>query len=188
MAKKSPSKAKIEAKPVRVNLACGQTKEEGWIGVDVAKCQGVDIVHDLNKLPWPFKSDSVDEVLVSHYLEHIPLDTPKGDGLILFMNELHRILKPGAKATIITPYYTSMRCWQDPTHRRAISEATFLYYNAEWRKINKLDHYPITADFEFQYGYHVAVDWASRSEEARSFALRHYNNVVNDIQATLTKK
>ena len=30
---------------------------------------------------------------------------------------------------IWAPYYTSMRCWQDPTHTRAISEATFLYAN-----------------------------------------------------------
>lgn len=45
-----------------------------------------------------------------------------------------------AKATILAPYYTSMRCWQDPTHTRAISEASFLYFNKDWRVQNKLDH------------------------------------------------
>lgn len=192
MSKKSPSKSSrktsAEQKPLRVNLACGQTKEEGWVGVDIVKCPGVDVVHDLNRFPWPFKSDSVDEVFVSHYVEHIPLDTPKGDGLILFMEELYRILKPGAKAKILAPYYNSIRCWQDPTHRRAISEATFLYFNQEWRKQNKLDHYPIHCNFDFEYGYLMPGDWANRSDDAKVFAVRHYSNAVNDIQVVLTKK
>ena len=104
MSQETPSK-----ELVRVNLACGQTKEPGWIGVDIAPCEGVDVVHNLNEFPWPFESNSVDEAFVSHYVEHVPLDTPRGDGLICFMNELHRILRPGGKCTIIAPYYTSMR-------------------------------------------------------------------------------
>lgn len=173
---------------VKVNLACGQTKEPGWIGVDIAACEGVDVVHNLNQMPWPFESGSVDEVFVSHYVEHIPLDTPEGDGLLRFFDELCRILKVGGKATIIAPYYTSIRCWQDPTHRRAISEATFLYANKEWREKNKLDHYPIQADFDFQYGYSLTQDWGSRNDEAKVFGIRHYTNVVNDIHVTLTKR
>lgn len=185
MAKQPLSKA---AKPLKVNLACGQTKEEGWVGVDVVRCPGVDIVHNLNRFPWPFKNGSVDEVFVSHYIEHVPLDTPRGDGLLLFFDELYRIMKVGAKATIIAPYYTSMRCWQDPTHRRAISEATFLYANANWRKQNKLDHYPIKADFEFSYGYNMNQEWAARADESKTFAIKHYANAVADIHVTMTKK
>ena len=173
---------------VRVNLACGQTKEDGWIGVDLVACPGVDVVHDLNAFPWPFDDCSVDEAFVSHYVEHIPLEARGGgDGLIAFMNELYRVLKPGAKCTIVAPYYTSIRCWQDPTHRRAISEATFLYFNKQWLITNKLDHYPIRADFEFQFGYLMRQDWAARSDEAKTFAIQHYSNAVNDLQVTLTK-
>ena len=183
---------KIERKKekglLKVDLACGQNKQPGFIGVDFAKAPGVDIVHDLNKFPWPFKDNEVDEVFISHYIEHIPLDTPKGDGLILFMNELYRIMKPGAKCMIVGPYYTSMRCWQDPTHRRAMSEAMFLYYNADWRKANRLDHYPITADFDYGYGYVMAPDWNGKNDDMKHFGIRHYNNVVSDIQVTLTKR
>ena len=46
-----------------------------------------------------------------------------------------------------------MRAWQDPTHKRAISEATFLYANKSWRVSQGLDRYPITCDFDFSYGY-----------------------------------
>jgi hypothetical protein len=104
------------------------------------------------------------------------------------MHELYRIMKVGAKCSIIAPYYASMRCWQDPTHTRAISESTFLYYNKDWRIMNKLDHYPIHCDFDFAYGYDLTPDWAARSEDARNFAIRHYINVVNDIHVTLTRK
>jgi hypothetical protein len=81
-----------------------------------------------------------------------------------------------------------MRCWQDPTHKRAISEATFLYYNKQWRDTNKLDHYPIHCDFDYTYGYDINAIWANRSEEARNFAISHYMNVVNDIHVVLTKR
>lgn len=167
--------------PLRLDIACGQNKTQGFFGVDIAPGEGVDLVYDLENFPWPFEDSSVDEVVCSHYVEHTK-------DLMKFMNELYRIMKPGAKAMIYAPYYNSMRSWQDPTHTRAISEATFLYFNKDWRVANRLDHYPIVADFDFSYGYSITADWANRAEEARSFAIRHYTNVVNDIQVMLTRK
>lgn len=167
-------------KTLKYDLACGQNKQKGFIGVDIAG--DCDIKCDLTKFPWKFaKSNSVDELFISHYVEHTP-------DLIKFMDECWRILKKGGKITIIAPYYNSVRCWQDPTHTRAISEATFLYFNKDWRVTNKLDHYNIKSDFDFTYGYSLAADWATRNQEAIGFAIRHYTNVVNDICLTLTKK
>lgn len=181
MVAKKPEKTVKKAKELKLDLACGSNKVEGFTGVDRVKTKSVDIVHDLEKFPWPFKTDSVDEVVVNHYIEH-------SSDLFAFMNELHRIMKPGARATITAPYYSSMRAWQDPTHTRAISEATFLYFNQEWLKQNKLDHYDVAADFDFSYGYSFYPEWASRSEEARAFAIKHYNNVISDIQVVLVKR
>lgn len=182
-AKRQVQKKREAIKPVllKLDLACGQSKREGFLGVDIVPMDGVDIVADLTRFPWPWKTASVEAVQISHYIEHVP-------DLIAFMNELGRIMAPGGQATIIAPYYTSMRCWQDPTHVRAISEASFLYYNREWREQNKLTHYPITCDFDFQYGYAMTPDWANRAEEARAFAIRHYWNVVQDIHVTMTKR
>jgi len=81
-----------------------------------------------------------------------------------------------------------MRSMQDPTHVRPISEATFLYYNKKWREENLLSHYPITADFDYTFGYMMFPEWASRNEEAKAFAIRHYWNVAADIQVALTKR
>ena len=167
--------------PFRLDIACGQSKTPGFFGVDIAKGKDVDLVWDLEKFPWPFPDSSVDEVVCNHYVEHTK-------DLISFMNELHRVMVPGGQALIRAPYYNSIRAWQDPTHTRAISEATFLYYNQGWLKQNKLDHYPITADFDYSFGYDFMPDWAMRAEEARAFAVRHYTNVVADIQVVLVKK
>lgn len=168
-------------KLIKLDIACGQNKQKDYIGIDIVNIPGVDIVHDLEMYPWPIESESCEEVKISHYIEHTK-------DLIKFMEEIYRILKPSGKCMINAPYYTSIRCWQDPTHVRAISEATFLYFNKEWRTVNKLEHYPITCDFDYQYGYQMTQDWASRNEAARNFAIRHYWNVVQDIQISLTKK
>lgn len=176
--KKSPPK---KLATIKLDIACGQNKREGFKGVDIAPGKGVDFVHDLETYPWPFKDNSVEEAHVSHYIEHV------GD-LVKFMNELYRILIPGGQCTVIAPYYSSIRAWQDPTHVRAISEATFLYFNQQWLKDNKLDHYNVTADFDFSYGYVFDQDWVGRSEEARAFAIKHYINVISDIQVVLTKR
>ncbi len=176
-----PKKQKSPTKTIKLDIACGQNKREGFKGVDIAPGKGVDFVHDLEKYPWPFADNSVEEANISHYVEHVR-------DLIKFMNELHRIMKPGAQCSIVSPYYSSMRAWQDPTHVRAISEATFLYFNQKWLSDNKLDHYGVKADFDFSYGYAFYPEWANRSEEARAFAVKHYNNVVSDIQVALVKR
>ncbi len=167
---------------MKLDLACGKQKAPGFIGVDKVKMDGVDVVYDLEQFPWPWEDNSVDEIFCSHYVEHTT-------DLMKFMNEVYRILKPGATCTIVAPYYASLRAWQDPSHRRAICEATFLYFNKEWRVKNLVDHYEGTnTDFDFSYGYIMTPDWAQRSEEARTFAIRHYMNVVNDLQVNLKKK
>lgn len=179
----NPALAEDEAKKkiVKVNIACGQNKQEGFIGIDKIKTSATDIVHNLDDIPWPFDDNFVDEILCSHYVEHVK-------DLIVFMDEIWRIMKVGGKLTIVAPYHSSIRCWQDPTHVRAISEFSFLYFNKKWREDNKLDHYGIRSDFDFVYGYQIDPAWATRAEEARVFAMKHYWNVITDIHVTLTKK
>lgn len=188
--------------PVKLDIACGQRKggadpttglqdPTGWTGIDIAATEAVDIVHDLNVYPWPIEDQSVDMARCSHYIEHIPHDIPGSplDGFIAFGNELHRILKPGAQCEIIAPYDSSTRAWQDPTHRRAISEQSFFYWNQEWLAANGLDHYGVTADFDFGWGYHVPDPmWQTAHEEKRQFAMLHYRNVISDIFVTLTRR
>jgi hypothetical protein len=107
------------------------------------------------------------------------------------MNELYRVLKPGAKATVVSPYWSSMRSIQDYTHEwPPVCEASFLYFNKNWREQNKLEHYlDASCDFDFTYGYGVSnSSFTSRSDETKAFAISHYNNVADDLQVVLTKR
>ncbi len=165
---------------MKLDIACGQNKQKGFQGVDIAPGPGVDFVWDLEQYPWePFEDNSCSEIYVSHYAEHTK-------DLMKFMNEIWRICEDGAKVTILGPYYTSIRAWQDPTHTRTLSEATWVYFNRNWRKEANLLHYPITCDFSID---RIIVffnpPWDKKSEEARQFAQKHYWNVVSDICAEL---
>lgn len=189
-------------KIIKLDIACGQKKQEGFVGLDIAPCDGVDIVHNLSHFPWPIESASVSDAFTSHYIEHIPLgywnpgnkysiemvNDKSVDALCKFFEELYRILTPNGKCTIIAPYYNNMRCWQDPTHRRAITDATFFYVSKEWRKTNGLDHYGTNCDFDAVWGYGMDPCLESKNEEYRAFAIKHYTNVIADIHANLTKK
>lgn len=199
------------AKPrkLRLDLACGQHPTEGFIGVDI--WPGADMVVDLLDFPWrtriphperPGKTlrvengliadRSVDEVVCNHFVEHIPMrETADGvDLLIAFMNELWRVLKPGARATITHPHSQSARAWWDPTHRRCIPFQTWAYFDSVWLKANGLDHYPITADFEVITvdGVGIANDVVSRHHEVQAQMMERQWNVVADTKVILERR
>lgn len=174
---------------MNLDLGCGNDKQEGFIGVDIVKDgTQADIEHNLLMFPWPFEDASTEEIFCSHLLEHLPHGDGFNDPFFAFMNEAWRILKEEATATFITPYYTSMRAWQDPSHNRVITEATYAYLSLEWRKENKLEHYPIQTDFTIvscEYIYHP--DYQNMNLADQQFGLRHFWNVGADMKVVLQK-
>jgi hypothetical protein len=112
---------------LKIDIACGENKHTGCIGIDVRALPGVDIVHDLESFPWPIPSGTVAEAIASHYIEHI-----KPWLSIAFMNEVWRVLVPGGKFTAITPYAGSPAYWQDPTHCNGWTEITFQYFDPRY--------------------------------------------------------
>ena len=199
--RKNAAVAQAPDEPLRLSLACGNRKPEGFKGVDVVKTDATDYVFNLLEFPWSQIADnSVDEIECSHFLEHIPHGDGFHDPFFQFFDEVYRILKPAefdpnnpnipikGFMNVSSPYYSSMRAWQDPTHQRAISEASFLYLNKQWRIDNLLDHYPISCDFDFSYGYAISPEWQARNQDAQGFAVRNYINAVSDIQVLLTKR
>lgn len=171
---------------IKLDLGCGQHRQDGFLGVDVVKTECVDVVHDLLTFPWPFKDDSVSEVHCSHFFEHIP-----GKLRGKWMDELWRILVTGGKVTIIVPHNASERAFQDYTHEYPPPCGnSFYYFNKGWREVNKLTHgaYDIRCDFDFQTGPSLGPPWVNRADEARAFAVQHYNNVAMDLWVNLTKR
>lgn len=106
---------------MRLNLGAGGDRRDGWTGVDRAECPGADIVHDLDRGPWPFEDGSVERILAKDVFEHV-------DNPILFMTECWRILEYGGPLFLRTPHYKHRDAYTDPTHRRFPTEHTFDYW------------------------------------------------------------
>ena len=98
------------ATPATADIGCGPNKTAGAVGIDRHPFEGVDVVCDLDKTPWPLLDGSFDRIVASHIIEHV---TSIPD----FMREIHRIGRPGALVFVTTPHYSSNHSWQDPTHR-----------------------------------------------------------------------
>ena len=112
---------------MKLDIGCGQNKQEGFVGMDYRELPGVDIVHDLESFPWPVDSGVVHTAVASHVLEHI-----KPWFSITFMDEIWRILQPGGTFAAAVPYPGSRGFWQDPTHVNGWNEATWQYFDPRY--------------------------------------------------------
>jgi SAM-dependent methyltransferase len=115
----------------RLHLGCGRTILQGWINLDRSPAPGVDVVADLDACadkPLPLETDSLDEILGRHVIEHIRHTLP-------LMQELHRIAKPGARAVFDLPYGSTDDAHEDPTHVRQYFINSFGYFSQPfyWR-------------------------------------------------------
>ena len=90
----------ITIRGVKLDIGGLKGKNPGYKSVNINNLG--DINHDLNKFPYPFKDNSVDEIIMSHVLEH--LDRP-----LRVMEEIWRICKPGAIVNISVPSKTDTR-------------------------------------------------------------------------------
>lgn len=111
---------------LKLNLGCGKdikksSEKEKWINMDVVKLSGVDIVHNIDKYPWPFKDNYFDEIFCSHVLEHT-------QDLIKCLEEIYRISKNKGKIIIKVPFFPSMYSMTDPTHKHFFTYFTFEYF------------------------------------------------------------
>lgn len=114
-------KKESKSRRLILNLGCGKTRIPNSVGVDEVKIYDfVDIVHDLDKIPYPFKDKSVDEIHMYHVLEHLSSPDKK-------IEEIYRILKPGGQIFIRVPHFSSMGAFSDITHVRPFGFTSFDY-------------------------------------------------------------
>lgn len=168
---------------MKLDIGCGKTKQAGWIGIDQIAFEGVDHVMNAGTEPWPFADGSVEEARASHFLEHL-----KPDERVHFVNELYRVLKPGAKCQVIVPHWGSTRAYGDLTHQwPPVSEFWFYYLNKAWRAGNAPHNDKYTCDFDATWGYGVHQALMTRSQEFQQWALQFYKEAAQDLMAMLVK-
>lgn len=182
-----------EIKVIKLDIGCGPNPIEGFEGCDTIKFDKVKHVFNAGQDVWSFENDSVDEIHAAHFLEHL---TNLGGAWerTHFFNEAYRVMKKGAKMTLIFPHWASNRYYGDPTHKEPFSEMGFYYLDVAWRK-QQAPHSDseffdkgYSCDFACTWGYNLRQDIMVRNQEFQQFACANYKEVINDIVATCIKK
>lgn len=160
-----------------LDVGCGDRKVGGAIGIDIAKLPGVDIVHDLNKFPWPFKNNTFDEVYMLEVIEHL-------ENTVKVMEEIYRILKKGGKLQIRVVYWNHMHSASDPTHIKKFNEVTWEFFTGK-RKMYYTSAVFKLKKFEFTYDSLARKIFRSRWLMRRlSYFLC---NIIDGMRITLEK-
>lgn len=83
---------------MKLNLGCGYDKRDGYVNIDIRDEVKPDIVLDLEKTPYPFDDESVDEILAKDIIEHFSFRNVEK-----VVREWYRILKKDGMLIIQTP-------------------------------------------------------------------------------------
>jgi len=181
--KLAPVKVTKEEVRLCVDIGCGKNPKAGFTGLDALDF-GQKYVHDVRK-GLPFKANSVDEVHSSHFVEHLTWAER-----VPFFNELYRVMKPGATATIITPMWSHECFYGDPTHKEPMSQWYRLYLCKEWRS-TQAPHVPYTCDFPINDQSCTGTleqHMMTRNPEYQQEAGRSQINSTRDLVVTLKAK
>jgi hypothetical protein len=174
---------------LKLDLGCGKHKKEGFLGVDQRAFEGVDMVTDL-KTVWPWADGSVEEIHMSHVLEHFT-----GPERVHIFNEMYRVLVKDGKATITTPHWCSNRAYGDFTHQwPPVSEMLYFYLSKKWRHENAPDNdiewnpAGYRCNFEVTMGHTIHAEFVTKHQERQMYALSFYKEAAQDLIATMVKK
>lgn len=147
---------------MKLNLGSCDRAFAGFTSVDL--CPPADVIADLSK-PWPWPDSSVDEVRAHDVFEHIgdcdhvltrcgrcrdaeDTSVRHWSGRIHVMNELHRVLQPGARATVEVPsaaHGAGFAC--DPTHVTQWCLSLFAHFELGTAAHTRFKSYGTTAAF-----------------------------------------
>ncbi|MDT5294110.1 MAG: hypothetical protein QOJ76_990, partial [Acidobacteriota bacterium] len=72
-----------------LDIGCGKHKTPGAVGLDSNPRSDADVIHDLDRVPYPFADDEFDLIIGNQVIEHV-------DDVLAVVAELYRVGRPGA--------------------------------------------------------------------------------------------
>jgi len=127
--------------PDTLNLGCGNVILPGAVNHDIRRHRPeIDVVHDLNVLPWPWADESFDLIVAQAVLEHLQIT------LIESMDECWRLLRPEGTLDLRVPWWQSDSSYRDPTHRWFFS-------------LDTLEIFDPDTEYGRAYGFYTERKW-----------------------------
>ena len=177
---------------MKLNFGCGHNRLEGFINVDKYDTGKQDLIHDLSGGQLPWNSDSVDEIHMIHFLEHLAYDP---EVRIFFLKEVYRICKDKAKIKIVVPHPRHDNFLNDPTHVWPITAETFNLFDLEKNKFWRDNGYS-NSTLAIEHGINFKVIGHKYDFEENTKHLQYIipnfpslipclNNVINQITIML---
>ena len=135
----------------KLNVGCGRDVRKDWTNLDFIKERGIDVIHNLEIFPYPFKDNTFEYIRASQIIEH--LNDPQK-----FIKELWRIAKPGAKILIGTVHFSASTVWGDITHKRPYQSDSLDWCNIKYKNINNFslvnknkEFFHVKSEIHFKY-------------------------------------
>lgn len=116
-----------------LHIGCGHSKIHGATGVDSLDLSEVDVVHDLDKTPWPVEQGTYDLVFAHSVLEHL-------DSIPTAMQQIYDSLRPGGHAVLTVPYFRHLDAVTDPTHKHFFCARSLDYFLEEKSSLAEYDY------------------------------------------------
>lgn len=114
---------------MKLNIGCGWERKDGYIGVDIRRTKGVDVLADMHSLP--FREATFDHIHADQVLEH-------SRNPYFALLEIHRVIKTNGILHMTVPNPLSESA-NDPTHffvvgaERWIEILKGFFLNIRWR-------------------------------------------------------
>lgn len=141
-----------------LHIGPGKKRLPGSTTIDILNLPGIDIVHNLDTLPWPFKDNEFDLIFGHSVFEHLG---PQNE----IMEEIWRILKPGGRIVIAVPHFRCTDAFTDSTHKHFFTTQSMDYY-IEGRT---LSHYEYTGKRFKEIGFWFGWPQPARNPVTRLF-------------------
>lgn len=108
--------------PLTLDVGAGTAvNHPGAVRLDRAREAKPHVVANVDRGGLPFRCDAFETVGAYDVVEHV-------EDLVAFVEEAHRVLKPGGRLLVTTPHFSCANAYTDPTHRRALGLRSFDYF------------------------------------------------------------
>lgn len=158
-----------------VGLQLPMDRQPHVLHVDAETSVDPDVVWELGSRSELTSDGHYDLIIAWHMLEHIA----GHESWFRAWEQMYALLKPGGMLYAESPYYDSIWAWSDPTHVRALSEHSLVFFNQNSYRIegSMISPYRIRADFKpvrmpgLEQGWKVITDETDKRNRMLRFAM-----------------